>query len=303
MNARTAVAAGLVWLAVAAFSTRAATDPVVIRLGVMAEEPTRPDRLLRVYAGVLSALRARLAGSGVGVGELLIARDVEELAVALGARRADFVIETAFPTFLLRRRLGSLEPVLVVVRRGEREYRSVFFTRRESPIRALADLRGRTLVLQALRSTSAFAQPRAELQRAGLTLVPGDQQAGGRDVVRYTLAGAEINQGFWVASGRGDAGAFNAGDWQALPAGVRERLRVFHETQPLLRGLVAFRAGIPAEARAALLRALTTLHESPDGRQALEQASGITRFEALTPMDRTSLREWERVLSPAGAAP
>ena len=93
------------------------------------------------------------------------------------------MLESVFPMLTLRERSRNLEPSLLVVRRGEREYRSVFFTRQESPIRTLADLRGRTLVLQALRSTSAFALPRAELARAGIPLVAADE-AGARPRAR-----------------------------------------------------------------------------------------------------------------------
>ena len=269
----------------------------------MAEEPTKPDKLLQVYAGLLSVLRARLAPAGLQVGELLITRDVEDLATSLRAGHADFVIETVFPTLLLRRRGAALEPSLAVVRWGQREYRSVFFARREDPIRTLADLRGRTLVLQALRSTSAFALPRAELLRAGFGLVPADEPHHGPNAVHYTLAGGELNQAVWVASGRGDAGAFNEADWEALPSGVRDRLRVFHETKPMLRGLVSFRAGLDRRACAALEQALVGLHESADGAAALQKAAGISRFERLTPQDRSSLVVWEKLLGPSPSAP
>jgi phosphonate transport system substrate-binding protein len=303
-SALVAVLCGLVPLAVGSpvHAREAAGEGVRLRLGVMAEEPTKPDKLIQVYDALLSVLRARLAPGGIRVGELLICRDVEDLAAALRRGDADFVIETVFPTLLLRRRSGALEPALVVVRRGDREYRSVFFARKDDPIRTLKDLRGRTLVLQALRSTSAFALPRAELLREGLSLVPADHQ-GDPAAVRYSLAGAEINQAFWVANGRGDAGAFNRGDWDALPAGVRDRLRIFHETRPMLRGLLSFRTGLAARVRAAVEQALLGLHEDTEGARALQQAVGITRFERLTPQDRAGLRSWEGVLGPIAATP
>jgi phosphonate transport system substrate-binding protein len=303
LRSAAATVLGTLWLATAAPARAAAAEPVPVRLGVMAEEPTKPDKLLQVYAGLLSVLRARLAPAGLQVGELLITRDVEELATALRAGHADFVIETVFPTLLLRRRRAALEPSLAVVRRDQREYRSVFFARKEDPIRTLADLRGRTLVLQALRSTSAFALPRSELLRAGITLVPADEPQHGPNAVHYTLAGNELNQAVWVASGRGDAGAFNEADWEALPAGVRDRLRVFHETKPMLRGLVSFRAGLDRRARAALEQALLDLHGSTDGAAALQKAAGISRFERLTPQDRSSLVVWEKLLGPSPSAP
>jgi phosphonate transport system substrate-binding protein len=210
----------------------------------------------------------------------------------------DFVIETVFPTLVLRERSRQLDPALVVVRRGQREYHSVFFTPRESPIRRLADLRGRTLVLQVLRSTSAFALPKAELARAGIALVPADDPHASRDNVRYVLALAEINQAVWVLHGKGDAGAFHQGNRAAQPEKIRSQLRVFHETRSIVRGLLSFRSTLAARPRRVLEEALLKLDADETGRAALERAAGVTRFERLTPADRRELRGWAPILRP-----
>ena len=271
---------------------------MAVHFGVIAEEPNEPDRMLRVFGPLVGQLRERLRPRGVRVGDLAIARDLDDLSQRLVRGDVDFVLETVFPTLVLQERSRSLEPSLVVLRRGQREYRSVFFTRQDSSIRALGDLRGKTLVLQALRSTSAFALPKAELERAGFALAPADDLRSRPGDVRYVLALAEINQAVWVLHGRGDAGAFNEGNWASLPERVRSQLRIFHETQPIVRGLVSFRTGLDAGARAALVDALLRLHEDDAGRSALDQAAGVTRFERMTAADRAGLRRWAPVLRP-----
>jgi phosphonate transport system substrate-binding protein len=272
--------------------------PAHLRLGVVAEEPNEPDRMLRVYGELLARLRERLAPANVEVGGLVIARDLDDLSQRIARGEVEFVIETVFPTLVLQERSRKLDPTLVVVRRGQREYRSVFFTRKESSVRALGDLRGRTLVLQALRSTSAFALPKAELERAGMTLVPADDHRSARDDVRYVLALAEINQAVWVLHGKGDAGAFNEGDWAALPDKVRSQLRVFHETRPIVRGLLSFHAGLDPRVRRLAQDALQSLDDDEPGRTALALASGVTRFEPLTASDRKGLVGWAAMLRP-----
>jgi phosphonate transport system substrate-binding protein len=279
-------------------AVRAGEVPVLVHFGVIAEEPNEPDRMLTVFGEMLSRLRERLLPCDVRVGDLVIARDLDDLSQRLVRGDVDFVLETVFPTLVLQQRSGRLEPSLVVVRRGQREYRSVFFTRQNSSIRALGDLRGKTLVLQALRSTSAFALPKAELESAGLALAPADDLRSRPGDVRYVLALAEINQAVWVLHGRGDAGAFNEGNWAALPEKVRSQLRVFHETRPIVRGLVSFRAGLDARARAAVEEKLLQLPEDEAGRAALAQAAGLTRFERMTAEDRAGLRRWAPVLQP-----
>ena len=280
----------------AAPSERRAVTP--LHLGVIAEEPNEPDRMLRVFGEMLSRLRERLLPHGVRVGGLVIARDLDDLSQRLVRGDVDLVIETVFPTLVLQDRSRCLEPSLVVFRRGQREYRSVFFTREDSSIRALGDLRGKILVLQALRSTSAFALPKAELERAGLTLAPADDLRSRPGDVRYVLALAEINQAIWVLHGRGDAGAFNEGNWAALPEKVRTQLRIFHETRPIVRGLVSFRTGLDVKVRAAVEETLLRLPEDEAGRAALEQAAGLTRFERMTAEDHAGLRRWAPVLRP-----
>jgi len=295
---RLALAAAAVLLAGGAHAEPAR---VPLRLGVVAEEQNEPDRMLRVFGDLLARLRERLAPGGVDVGGLVVARDVADLSQRLGAGGVEFVIETVFPTLMLQDRSRRLEPALVVVRRGQRSYHSVFFTKKDAPIQALADLRGRTLVLQVLRSTSAFALPKAELERAGLGVVAADDARADRRHVRYVFALAEINQAVWVLHGRGDAGAFSDGDWAALPERIRSQLRVFHETRPILRGLLSFRSDLDPRARRLAESALMELAGDDAGRAALGAAAGITRFEPLTAADRQQMRGWASVLRPARA--
>jgi len=270
--------------------------PAVVHFGVIAEEPNEPDRMFTVYSPFIAQLRARLAPAGIEVGQLVIARDLDDLSQRLVRRQVDFVLESVFPMLTLRERSRSLEPSLLVIRRGEREYRSVFFTRRESPIRKLDDLRGRTLVLQAMRSTSAFALPRAELARAGIPLVAADEGAADRRAVKYVLALAEVNQAIWVLHGKGDAGAFNEGDWQALPEKIRSQLRVFARSRPIERGLIAFRGTLEPATRDKLEAVMLALDRDEAGRLALTQAAGVTRFERLTPAQRQAVLDWASVL-------
>ena len=278
-----------------------AGGPVPLHFGVIAEEPNEPDRMLKAYGALVGQLRERLSPARVRVGDLVIARDLDDLGQRITRGEVDLVLETVFTTLVLQERSRNLEPSLVVVRREQREYRSLFFTRQDSPIQSLRDLRSRTLVLQALRSTSAFALPKAELERAGLTLAPADDLRSRPDDVRYVLALAEINQAVWVVYGKGDAGAFNERDWAALPEKVRSQLRIFHETAPILRGLLSFRAGLDARVRGEVEDVLLKLPDDEGGRAALLQASGLTRFERLTAEDRSGLRRWAPVLRPARA--
>lgn len=271
-----------------------------LRFGVIAEQANEPDRMLRVYSDLLAELTLRLAPRGIEVAPLIIARDLAELARLLAQGEVDMVSETVFVTLDLQQEpLVSIAPRLAIVRRDQREYHSVFFTSKTSSISRLTDLRGRTLVLQAARSTSAYAVPRAELARHGVPIFPAGQPKAPRNAAFYVFAGAELNQAIWVLKGKGDAGAFNEGDWNRLPEKVRAGLVIFHETEPLLRGLVSFRDGLDPAIRRASEEALLDLHREESGQRALRQADGITRFERLTARDLEGLASWRRALRSA----
>jgi phosphonate transport system substrate-binding protein len=304
LGARGPLLLGLLGIALA-FASDAVAQPNPARrlaFGVMTDREAEPDRVLRVFSDLVAVLRERLQPAGIQVPDIVIARDVEDLARRIAGGEVDFVIETVFPTLLLQARAQPLEPALVVIRRGRRAYRSVFFARKDGPIRSLADLEGRILVLQAERSTSAFALPRAELARNGIDLVAAGDAARPARVVRYVLADAEVNQAVWVLHGRGDAGAFNEADWEALPAGIRDQLQIFHETRPILRALLSFRAGLHVSVRREVEKLLVALPQDPEGKAALNRATGITAFEPLTARDREGLREWRAVLKPLASS-
>ncbi|MEZ5575450.1 MAG: PhnD/SsuA/transferrin family substrate-binding protein [Candidatus Competibacteraceae bacterium] len=55
-------------------------------------------------------------------------------------------------------------------RKGQREYHSVFFSRKDGPVAALADLPGHILVFEAPRSTSAYAAPKIFLKQGALSI-------------------------------------------------------------------------------------------------------------------------------------
>jgi hypothetical protein len=94
-----------------------------VRLGVMVEEPSEPERVLRVCSDLIGVLRRRLAPRGAVVPGVVIAREIDDLSRRLGSGEVDFVIETVLPSLLLQERSRRLEPGLVVIRRGQRVLR------------------------------------------------------------------------------------------------------------------------------------------------------------------------------------
>ena len=186
--------------------------------------------------------------SGVDVGDLVIARDVDDLSQRIARGEVEFIIETAFPTLVLQERSRPPRP-----RPGRGAARAArrpgvcSSRRRTRPSAASPDLRGRTLVLQVLRSTSAFALPKAELDRAGLfTLVPADDARAGRSprAVRPRPPPRSTRR-CGCCTGRATRARSTRGTGPLCPRRSARSSASFSESQPIVRGLLV----VPQRAR------------------------------------------------------
>ncbi|MCB1742257.1 MAG: phosphate/phosphite/phosphonate ABC transporter substrate-binding protein [Gammaproteobacteria bacterium] len=278
------------------FAQAVRADSSVFQFGVINERPDKPDFALRQFGAFHQYLEATLGKDGIEVGPLRIAQSLDEMAAMLQSGEVDALVEGVMPTLYLEDATAALEPALLVWRKGQRQYHSVFFVRQDSSIRSLTDLRGRTIAFESPRSTSAYFIPAATLAEHGLRTIPdGTTSHTEEPVVRHMFAGSEANQGYWTLAGKSEAGAFNDGDWQRLPDSVRSRLRVIHRTRPVLRWLISYRVGLEPSTRNAATALFTTMHENEAGRAALRQAERIARIEPLSQEDIRNLDAWKPV--------
>lgn len=274
----------------------AAGAEAVFRLGVINERPERPSAALEQYGLLHDHLGQRLAGRGIRVGDLVIARDLNEMAALLDSGAVDALFEGVMPTLSLQRRTNRIAPALLVWRKGQRQYHTVFFVRGDSAIRDLQGLRGKTVVFESPRSTSAWFVPRVVLRANGLGLTPSEAGSPDPGSVRYLFAGSELNQAYWVQAGRAEAGAFNDGDWERIPLAIRQDLRLIATTPPVLRWLFSCSTSLEPWIRDAVADVLLAMHQDPDGRAALSAAEHIAKFEPLSAEDRAHLAYWSNLL-------
>lgn len=266
------------------------------RLGVINERPEQPDDALKQYGKLHQYLERELSAKGHQPIELVIARSVDEMVTCINNREVDALIEGVMPTLAIKQRGAEIDPTLLIWRKGQREYHTVFFVRRDSAINTLEDLHGKTIVFEAPRSTSAFFVPKTELLAASLKLGAIEDTTLTADAVRYMFAGSELNQAYWVHRGRAASGAFNDGDWERVPEAIKDELKIIHHTRPILRWLFSFTPTIDPGVREAVVSTLLSAHTNELGEEALQQAEQIKMFERLTPSDQENLDYWANVL-------
>lgn len=286
-----ALCATLLGVFLAVPGTAAADDQRhILVLGRISDDPKTHYEQLKP---LLDYVVPRMADVGIREGRVLMARDAQQMSSYLRRGQVDWVTETAGTAMLLQER-GGAEPLLVTERDGARSYRGVFFVRRDSGLRTLDDLRGRSVAFQNNASTSAYFLPAIELLRRrmslSLLLSPMDKPAG--ESVGYVFARSELNIGAWVHKRLVDAGTMSDIDWNnaaRLPPSYRRDLVVIHTTEPVPRALEMVRGDLDPKVRARLREVLVEAAGDPKAREALKFFFNTTRFLPVDDASRESL--------------
>ncbi|MGD0675805.1 MAG: phosphate/phosphite/phosphonate ABC transporter substrate-binding protein [Polyangiaceae bacterium] len=164
-------------------------------------------------------------------------------------------------SYLQAKKRAGAELLAVSVENGSSVYYSGIFVRTESPVKTLADLKGKSLALGDPNSTSSFAYPLAMLIEAGVDPV--------NDVAKIFFAGSHVNALAACAEGRVDAGAAS---FLSFEKAVDEKkigsasLRPIARSEPIPNPPLAMASRLPADVKAKLR----------DGFAHVEEAPGVT---------------------------
>ncbi len=268
-------------------------DPHVLVLGRISDDPRAHYAQLKP---LLDYVVAHMGDVGITGGRILMARDARQMSSYLRRGRVDWVTETSGTGMELQRRSGA-QPLLLTERGGASVYHTVLFTRADSGITTLAGLRGKSLALQGVGSTSAYVMPAATVLAAGLPMeiLLSPQDRPDRDSVGYVFARSELNIAAWVDKGMVDAGALSNLDWKdprRMPEAFRRNMRVLTQTADYPRALEMVRPGLDPVVRERLHQVLLDAAQDPQAREAMKRFFGTTRFLQL---DATSLQALGRV--------
>ncbi|MFZ8842944.1 PhnD/SsuA/transferrin family substrate-binding protein [Thermoflexus sp.] len=203
---------------------------------------------------------------------LRIAPRGQSVADEICAGRAHFGIVGTVTYLQAYHRCGARILVRGRNREGQDTYRAAIVVPPDSPVRDLADLRGRSFAFGSPNSTQGHLIPRLMLQRAGLTL---------HDLRAYAFHDSHAATANAVISGRYDAGGLQ--DTLALALAERGLVRILALSEPYPSSGIIAGPGVPEKTAQMVREALLTL--DPGGR------------------DRAFLYHWERSEMPMGFAP
>jgi len=162
--------------------------------------------------------------------------------------------------------------VVPIVQRAEDEkFTSKFIVPIDSPVKSLADLKGKNFAFGSPSSTSGHLMPRYFLQRDGID--------PDKDFKAVAYSGAHDATVAFVASGRADGGVLNASVWDKLVESANPnaaKVRVLATTAPYYDYNWTVRPGLDAALTAKLTQAFLKLDPAnPEHKEimALQRAS------------------------------
>ena len=272
-----------------AAQTRQRAHIKTLTLGLISE--THRNEIEEHFQDFVRYVARKLSSEPQVGGRVVTAATPFELAKLLEQRRVDFFMESAYPTYVINIVHGDGKLLLRRWKGGMADYFSLIFAKRNSGIRRLEDLKGKTIVFEDAGSTSGYLMPKLFMLRHGLKLREkrGFSPDSEPTDVGYVFAYTQAKLIDWVLTGQAAAGAFSNDDHAALDEKRRADIAVLAQTERLPRHLVSVRNDLAPALASRLESILLAMHEDPEGRKILQKADGTTKFDML-PGGETAMR-------------
>ncbi len=205
----------------------------LIELRVSAIPDENPQELLRIYTPFTDYLSKEI---GIPV-KFTPVVDYAATVESLAAGRLDLAWYGGFTSVQAAQRAKGARRI--VMRKEDGKFKSKFITRKETGIRSLKDLKGKTFSFGSVSSTSGHLMPRYFLLQAGV--IPE------KHFSKFAFSGAHDATAAWVEAGRVDAGALNFLVWDKLVKNKKvdtSKVSVFWTTPPYVDYVWVVRSGL-----------------------------------------------------------
>jgi phosphonate transport system substrate-binding protein len=221
------------------------------------------DKLQDGYQPMVTYLAKKL---GKTAGKFTAVADYPGVIAALQNGQVDVAYLSSLPYALAMDKM-KVTPLAAPWVTGKPDYHGIIFVRADSPIRTIADLKGRTVAFGDTLSTSGYLLPRALLESKGvpLTLLKRWNNAGDAQIVVTS-----------VETGSADAGCAYEQVFDVVYKDHPEktsRMRVIAQTVDIPNGVYVGREGLPADEIENLKKAFLDMNSDPDGQEALKKAT------------------------------
>jgi phosphonate transport system substrate-binding protein len=286
-HARVTIFCLLISLLVTALGARAIgqtpsrVEPKTITLGIVAEKNQQEvEKHFHEFARYV----AQKLSSGAAIeGRVAVAPTQPRLAQLLTERKADFYMESPYPTYLINDVYGAGKLLLRRWKGGMAEYESLIFAKKGGKTKRLEDLRGRIIAFEDPGSTSGHFLPKSFLSRKGFTLSPKTRIESdvSRAEIGYFFAYSQDQLVDLVLTEKAAAGAFSNDDYDSLADSKKSEIAILGRTERLPRHFLSVRRDLAPAVAARLEKLLLSMHQDTEGRSILQRTDGTTKFDAL----------------------
>ncbi|MCD4718737.1 MAG: phosphate/phosphite/phosphonate ABC transporter substrate-binding protein [Desulfobacula sp.] len=254
----------------------------VLVIGKISNNPKKHYTYLKPIADYVVS---HMNDLGITESKVIFAKNTEQMVTYIKKGKVDWITETPFTAVIFQEEAGA-QMLLRRWKRGVPEYHTVFITRRDSDIRSINDLIGKTIAFESPESTSAFFIPLYVLLEKGINPVkldsPFDKPPKGR--VGYVFSGQEINMSIWLHKRMVDVSAYSNLDWDKkdhTPLELRKDFIIFHHTKPVPRVIELVRNNLDPAVKFRLKEVLMKAHLDLKAKPVLKKYQKTTKFDEL----------------------
>jgi phosphonate transport system substrate-binding protein len=243
----------------------------------------------------------KLSASQSTKGAVSVTPSAGQMIKLLEEKQVDFYMESPYPTYMINR-LGSARLLLRSWKGGMAEYRSVIFTRKDSGVAQLKDLRGKLIAFEDRGSTSGYFLPKVFLLKRGFSVEEKAtlQTKIGAGEIGYVFAQSATAIVTMVLEQKAAAGAFSTDDYARLEPDSKKSIANLGETESVPRHLVSVRKDLPEPMVKRLREILLGMHQDAEGRQILLKTDDTTKFDALPGGEELVRRKLVELYRPRG---
>ena len=246
---------------------------------------THPVAETRKFLPLASYLAGQLHSEGIKREKVVVAENIAAMSSFLQTQQVDLYIDSFFPSIAASHLSGSK----LLLRRwkgGKSEYRSVIFTRKDSGIARLEDLKGKVIAFEEPFGSTGYFLPKVVLLEKGFRLVPKRQASDQvkSDEVGYVFSRGDSNTILWVSNGAVAAGATDDQKYHTSARNL-DSFKVIHESVSFPRQIVSYRADLPVPLVTKIKEILLNMQQTEDGRKALQAFENTTKFEEIPTRD------------------
>jgi phosphonate transport system substrate-binding protein len=246
-----------------------------------------PQDMARVVAPMTEFL-SKSTGKQV---QAYVATDYAGVIEAMKAGKVDIAF-LAPAAYVLAEKNANAQVILKSQFNGRSTYYGAIFTRVDSGIKSIKDLKGHSFAFVDVSSTSGCVFPKVLMLKAGVN--------PDRDLRQVIYAGTHDAVALAVAKGRVDAGAAYCNDlqgknsaWNMFLKSPRERakIRILGITPPIPADTLAVRRDLDSALSSSIKKAFLSLSSTPAGRARIKALYHVDGFAAANPADYEPVRE------------